>query len=121
MYSHPISEPRDTYWNSTQFLAWLYNDSPVKDTVIDKRSWAYRPTANIDDYMTTEELLKEVVTTISTGGNALVNVGPNLHGKIAPIFQERLRQMGSWLQVNGEGIYATIPWKYQNDTINSDV
>ncbi|CAF4827676.1 unnamed protein product, partial [Rotaria sp. Silwood1] len=85
---------------------------------IDKRSWAYRPTANIDDYMTIEELLKELVTTISTGGNALVNIGPNLHGKIPPIFQERLRQMGSWLQVNGEAIYATKPWKYQNDTIN---
>jgi hypothetical protein len=24
----------DTYWKSTTFLAWLFNSSPVKDTVV---------------------------------------------------------------------------------------
>ena len=27
-------EALDTYWRSKEFLAWLYNDSPVKDTVV---------------------------------------------------------------------------------------
>ena len=27
-------EAPDTYWNSTEFLAWLYNDSPVKVSIL---------------------------------------------------------------------------------------
>lgn len=124
----------DTYWKSKEFLAWLYNQSPVKETVvvndrwghetgchhgdfyncadrynpgtlqphkwenaltIDKESWGYRRNADLSDYLTLNELIKELVVTVSCGGNMLLNVGPTKDGIIAPIFEERLRQIGN--------------------------
>ncbi|CAL1529225.1 unnamed protein product [Lymnaea stagnalis] len=150
----------DVYWNSTEFIAWLYNDSPVKDTVvvndrwgnntrcahggfwdcsdhytpgklvphkwencmtIDKYSWGYRANARLSDIHTIEELLQQLVTTVSLGGNLLINVGPTSYGEIGPIYEERLRQLGTWLKVNGEAIYKTKVWTYQNDSIATNV
>lgn len=58
---------------------------------------------------------------MSCGGNILINVGPTRDGTIAPIFEERLLQMGGWLRANGKAIYATMPWVHQNDTSNEKV
>jgi len=88
---------------------------------LDNFSWGYRRTLAASDVLTMKDLTKILAETISCGGNMLLNVGPTSDGRIPPIFEERLRQMGDWLRVNGKAVYASKPWTYQNDTVNPDV
>ncbi|KAK3859825.1 hypothetical protein Pcinc_034081 [Petrolisthes cinctipes] len=160
VWSDGASVDPDWYWNSTVFLAWLFNSSPVKDTVVvndrwgegamchhgsfytcqdrynpgslqnhkwenamtlDKGSWGYRREATLTDYLTIHDLLTTLAQTISCGGNLLVNVGPTHDGRIPTIMEERLRQLGSWLDINGDSVYSSRPWTHQNDSLTPGV
>ena len=140
-------EVRDTVWRSQQFLAWLYNESPVKDRVVTFDRWGidvrfhhgqvytpeYEPDKDFEnhyfeesrgmgysygynreedawDYTSTQALVLSLIDKVSRGGNLLLDIGPDAHGKIPPIMQERLLQMGEWLSLNGEAIYGTSRW-----------
>lgn len=45
-----------------------------------------------------------------------MNIGPSKDGTISPLFEERLLQIGEWLEHNGEAIYSSKPWIHQNET-----
>jgi alpha-L-fucosidase len=52
-----------------------------------------------------------LIDAVSRGGNLLLDIGPDGHGKIPPIMQERLLGIGEWLGTSGEAIFGTRPWK----------
>lgn len=61
-------------------------------------------------------ILSEIV---AKGGSLLLGVGPTPEGLIEDGAVERLRQIGSWLKLNGEAIYATTTTPvYVNDERN---
>jgi alpha-L-fucosidase len=74
------------------------------------RSYGYNRAENINHYRTSKELVHELIDVVSRGGNLLLNVGPTADGRIPVFMQQRLRDVGSWLQINGESIYSTRPW-----------
>ena len=135
----------EEYWKTKEFLAWLYNESPVKDNVVvndrfakdmpgkhgdyfsseykdmdesllnhpweESRgiggSYGFNRAEGIEDYNSSKELIHELIDIVSRGGNLLLNVGPGSDGRIPVIMQERLIDIGNWLNVNGEAIYGT--------------
>jgi len=79
-------------------------------------TWGYKSYDNNWKSVTT--LIHNLVDIASKGGNYLLNVGPTAEGVIPKPSVERLAEIGRWMKVNGESIYATkasifskpLPW-----------
>ena len=77
-------------------------------------SYGFNRAESIEDYATARQLVTLLAQTVSAGGNLLLNVGPTADGRIPVIQQERLVQIGEWLDLHGKAIYDTLPtseWK----------
>ena len=59
------------------------------------------------NWKSTEKLVRNLVDIVSKGGNYLLNVGPTAEGLIPEASVQRLQEVGKWMDVNAESIYAT--------------
>ncbi|WP_242203082.1 alpha-L-fucosidase [Aestuariivivens insulae] len=136
-------------WKTKEFLAWLFNESNVKETIAINDRWGkgvrkhhggyftteyeaatpefnkpweecrgmgfsfgYNRNEDAQDYNSPKALVLTLINIVSTGGNLLLDIGPDDRGRIPVIMQERLLQIGGWLETNGEAIYGTRPWNH---------
>ncbi len=68
-------------------------------------TWGYMSFDN--NWKSAPTLIHNLVDIASKGGNYLLNVGPTSEGLIPQASVERLQEVGRWMKVNGEAIYAT--------------
>lgn len=78
-------------------------------------TWGYRTSDN--KWKSTQTLLRNLCDIASKGGNYLLNVGPKPDGTFPVQSVQALKEIGDWMKVNGEAIYATkagplepLPW-----------
>jgi alpha-L-fucosidase len=80
----------------------------ITDTTIDDGSaWGYREGGG---YKTSKRLIHYLVDNVSKNGYLLLNVGPKPNGEIPEEAKQVLKEIGQWLEVNGEAVYGTMPW-----------
>lgn len=70
-------------------------------------SWSHVPN---ERYKTTTDLVHKLADIVAKGGNLLLNIGPRPDGELDEDAYSRLREIGAWLQTNGEAIYGTRPF-----------
>jgi alpha-L-fucosidase len=68
-------------------------------------NWGYNKLDN--NWKSTKELIRNLTDIASKGGNFLLNVGPTAEGIFPEESVNRLKEIGAWMEINGESIYGT--------------
>jgi len=90
--------------NQIQPLPWQ------TDTCIG--GWHYdRALYERDGYKTAKTVIQTLVDIVSKNGNLMLNIPVRGDGTIDEKERKVVEEIGKWMKVNSESIYATRPWK----------
>ncbi|MFB3387636.1 alpha-L-fucosidase [Flavobacterium sp. LAR06] len=79
---------------------------PWESCVTLGNDWGWVPN---DKYKSGTEVIQLLTGIVAKGGNLLLGVGPDGKGNFEPKIEQALAEVGKWLDINGEAIYATKP------------
>ncbi len=99
-----VAGPYENYTTPEQQVPAAPLSHPWETCMTMGNSWSYLPG---DHYKPSSQLVQLLIKIVSRGGNFLMNIGPGPYGDWDPEAYKRLADIGKWIKINGEGIYAS--------------
>jgi alpha-L-fucosidase len=97
------------YYTPEGFLPGDKSNSTIPWMVIYPLASGFSFDPDASHYKGASWIVHNIVDTAAKGGNFQVGIGPDAAGQFHPVAIDQLKQVGRWLRVCGEGIYATRP------------
>lgn len=96
----------ENYWTPEQHIPPVNEQLPYpwETCMTMANSWSYVPN---DAYKSPREILKNLCTIVSRGGNYLLNIAPDPQGEWDQKAYENLTEIGRWMNTNGSAIYGS--------------
>ncbi|GAB2787477.1 alpha-L-fucosidase [Rhabdobacter roseus] len=96
----------ENYVTPEQQIPDHYLPIPWESCMTMGSSWSYVPKEN---FKTSRQLVHTLVDIVAKGGNLLLNIAPGPDGEWHDEAYQRLQEIGTWMDLNGESIYETRP------------
>jgi alpha-L-fucosidase len=90
----------------SSFPDGIKKDQPWQ-TEVGLGEWFYRTGTFYESSMVIHQMLEA----ISRDGNYVINIPLTPSGQLDPGGEQTLKDMGDWMEINGEGIYNSSAWK----------
>jgi alpha-L-fucosidase len=94
----------ENYQTPEQRIPEKQLDYPWESCITLGYAWGHVPN---DKYKSSAKVIHTLIEVVAKGGSLLLGVGPSAEGTLNESQVSRLRDIGDWLNTNGEAIYNT--------------